>query len=538
MQVLYATEAGKDMRNGAGRAWVVAHEPLGAEITADLLTAGRHLAPAIVAGALAQGAAAPLWTSLGGFGVALVRQASAGEALALGFHAVAPLTATEDMFETVERAGGGTPGTYEVVGRENQLGYRSVATPGLPAGLASIARLGPPNELSQALEPVEDLLREGVPVSHHTYSGWVSDTRSGYEPPLKRFLATPAARAIYAPDGKLPLPGARIVNPDYAALLERLGAAGFGDFSQGEVAERIAADFAANGGLISAFDLERYQVREGSPITRDYRGLRVETAPLPSLGLLLVDALEHLQGEDLGRLEPESPHAVDLVARAIKNASNALDARVASGALPVGGQQRRASIPRDTTHIIGVDEHDNIISFSHSLGAASGVVTEGLGFIYNGAMHRFDPVPGRADSIRPGASRLTGMAPAIIWSDERPEIVIGGAGGLGIIQGILQVLVRIIDHRMDPQAAVCAPRFAVYGRELMIEAGYPLASIRELRRRGYAVSALPDALDRDHVGRVAVLSRYGGVSWRGGADPRAAGAALEVGTSPRPVQGM
>ncbi|NIS30490.1 MAG: gamma-glutamyltransferase, partial [Actinobacteria bacterium] len=77
-----------------------------------------------------------------------------------------------------------------------------------------------------------------------------------------------------------------------------------------------------------------------------------------------------------------------------------------------------AAESRDTTHICVVDEHGNAVSLTHSLGMPSGVVSEGLGFMYNGCMSVFDPRPGRAGSIAPGKSRFTAMSPTMLFDDD------------------------------------------------------------------------------------------------------------------------
>jgi len=73
------------------------------------------------------------------------------------------------------------------------------------------------------------------------------------------------------------------------------------------------------------------------------------------------------------------------------------------------------------------------VSLTHTLGAASGVITPGLGFLFNGALHRFAPVPGHSNALGPGQRRVTGMSPTIVWCGSEPAILIGGAGGNSIV---------------------------------------------------------------------------------------------------------
>ena len=92
----------------------------------------------------------------------------------------------------------------------------------------------------------------------------------------------------------------------------------------------------------------------------------------------------------------------------------------------------------DTTHVAVMDELGNTASMTHSLGMPSGVVTNELGFMYNGCMSVFDPRSGRTGSIKPGKRRFTGMSPTIIFKDDKPHVVVGAPGGTYITMGVLQ----------------------------------------------------------------------------------------------------
>src|SRR3546814_10680587 len=90
----------------------------------------------------------------------------------------------------------------------------------------------------------------------------------------------------------------------------------------------------------------------------------------------------------------------------------------------------------------------------------SGVITPGLGFMYNGCMGVFDPRPGRAGSLAPGKSRFSAMVPTMVFDGDRPTIVIGAPGGTQIVMGVMQAIVNMIDFEMPVLDAVVAPRFS------------------------------------------------------------------------------
>src|SRR5690606_18648447 len=117
-------------------------------------------------------------------------------------------------------------------------------------------------------------------------------------------------------------------------------------------------------------------------------------------------------------------------------------------------------VPKDTTHLTVIDADGNCVSMTHSLGMPSGVITPGLGFMYNGCMSVFDPRPGRAGSLAPGKSRFSAMCPTLVFRDGKLEIALGAPGGTQIVMGVLQAILNVVDFDMDMQSAVAAPRFS------------------------------------------------------------------------------
>jgi gamma-glutamyltranspeptidase/glutathione hydrolase len=128
---------------------------------------------------------------------------------------------------------------------------------------------------------------------------------------------------------------------------------------------------------------------------------------------------------------------------------------------------------------------------THSLGMPSGVVTEGLGFMYNGCMGVFDPRPGRAGSLAPGKARFSSVVPTIVYEGERPHIIIGAPGATQIAMGVLQVLLNAIDFNMTMVEAVSAPRFSATSNAIDVSNRIPRGVQRELEGRGYEVVRNP-----------------------------------------------
>ena len=121
---------------------------------------------------------------------------------------------------------------------------------------------------------------------------------------------------------------------------------------------------------------------------------------------------------------------------------------------------------------------------THSLGMPSGVITDGLGFMYNGCMGVFDPRPGRAGSLAPGKARFSSVVPSIVFEGDRPHLVIGAPGATQIAMGVLQVLLNAIDFEMTMVEAVSAPRFSATSNAIDVSNRIPRGVSARARRPG------------------------------------------------------
>ena len=180
--------------------------------------------------------------------------------------------------------------------------------------------------------------------------------------------------------------------------------------------------------------------------------------------------------------------------------------------------------PKQTTHVAVVDYDGNCVTMTHSLGMPSGVITDNLGFMYNGCMAVFDPRPNRAGSIAPGKSRFSSLAPTIVSKDGQPFIVLGAPGGTQIAMGILQSMVNVIDFDMNMLEAVSAPRFSATSNLIDVMNRIPSYITNNLEGQGYEIarSALSFGIAAVHGIRI----QDGKLD--GGADPGHDGVALKV----------
>ncbi|MBY3298663.1 gamma-glutamyltransferase, partial [Rhizobium laguerreae] len=179
---------------------------------------------------------------------------------------------------------------------------------------------------------------------------------------------------------------------------------------------------------------------------------------------------------------------------------------------------------RDTTHISVIDKDGNAVAMTHTLGSPSGAITDGLGFMYNGTMSRFNPLPGKPGSIAPGKRRPSSAAPTIVFKGDEPSIVIGAPGGSYIAPAVAQCLMNMIDFDMSVIEAVSAPRIVGVSNTIDICNRIRHSVEDELRAQGYQVARSPQTYA---FAAVHAIKIDGGIS-KGAADPQRDGMAISV----------
>ena len=520
------------------QAMIVAPQPIAAEAGLAVLAEGGNAVDAAIACAFVQAVVDPQMCGIGGCGAMVFHSAAERRTTVLEFYARAGSKVTPGMWENLLIRESADRYGYVLEGAVNDAGYQAVGVPGTVAGLAEAhARFGS-KPWARLLEPAIAQARDGFEVTGNLWGAWTGWDGPDTVPMRKRMRWTAESARIYTRGDELYQPGERIVCADYARTLERLAAEGGQDFYRGEIAARIAADFEANGGHITAGDLAGYRVRVAEPVRGAYRGLGVEAAGPPGGGMTLIQMLNYLEGFDLASAGWPSVEAARRLAEAMKWAFGDRDRHLADpefAAIPVEEltAKQYAAAARDahdagTTQVCVIDHQGNAVSMTHTLGSSSGVVTPGLGFTYNNYQNCFDPRPGRPNSLAPGKTRVTMMVPALGFRDGGLAIAIGAPGGTKIVTGVLQTLVNLVDHRMDPVAAVSAPRVDYNGDTVEAEHRVPESVLRGLRELGYPTHRRPLSYD-SYFSRVQVITRSADGQLAGASDPRKdGGAALSL----------
>ncbi len=450
-----------------------------------VLQHGGNAVDAAVAVGFALAVTHPAAGNLGGGGFMVIRMAD-GRETTIDYREMAPAAAVRDMF--LDTSG-------EPVPERSLVGPLASGVPGSVAGMSLAQRRYGRLPLAVVIGPAIALARDGFEVS------WaLADSLQNAQSLLAK--SPSSARAFRRADGTLPGPGDRLVQPDLAKTLTLIAEHGPDAFYKGAIADLIAAEMARTGGLITKADLSAYTPRERPPIIGSYRGHRVISMPPPSSGgVALVQLLNILESFPLGDYGHNSSRAIHLVAEAARRVyadrsewlgdpdffsvpvAGLLSRRYAD-TLRSGISATRATSSQDvkpgqpgnfeqseTTHYSVVDADGNAVATTTTLNGSygNGQVVPGAGFLLNNEMDDFSAKPGtpnmfgltggEANAVAPGKRMLSSMTPTILVKDGRTRLVVGSPGGSRIITTVLQVVLNVVDFKMNVQEAVDAPRF-------------------------------------------------------------------------------
>jgi gamma-glutamyltranspeptidase/glutathione hydrolase len=527
---------------------IVTAQPEASEAGARVLMRGGNAVDAAMAAALVQGVVDPQMCGIAGFGSLQIYDPK-GDHICMDFHGKTPLSATPDMWEHLLEGEARDGFGFVLKGNVNDLGYRAITTPGSLLAYFEAARDFGSWDWADICAPAIAQARAGFHVRPHVHHWWTHGADMGRVDVAERIGFSQTGRdAYFRADGSIKKIGDHVANPDLARTLELIARGGADVFYRGEIAERIDADMAANGGLLRRGDLEAYRTTRQAPLRGRYRGYDIATNHPPGGGIMLVEMLNILEHFDLSALGHNSTDYIRTVAEAMKAATADKDAHVGdpgfvdiparltdkgyaasiAARIRAGEKMQVARLgqpePKDTTHVAVVDAGGMCVTMTHSLGMPSGVITDGLGFMYNGCMAVFDPRPGRAGSIAAGKARFSSICPAIAFRDGAPRIVIGAPGGTQIAMGVLQALLNVIDFDMSMVQAVSAPRFSATSNAIDITNRIPGYLTDPLAAEGYEIirSALTFGIAAVHGLRI---NDY---ALSGGADPGHDGVALGV----------
>lgn len=537
-------ENGKILRTGrdaTGKEGVVSTGKYEAsKIGVEIIEKGGNAIDAAVAVGFALGVCEPQSSGIGGGGFMLIRLAKTGETKFIDFREISPKDATPSMWK-LDKDG-------KVINDEKEYGGKAIGVPGEVKGLLYALEKYGNLDRKTVMQPSIDMAKNGYEVS----AVLNKDIMNKFDI-IEKY---PSTSQIYLKDGLPYEVGDIIKNPDLAKILERIANEGESAFYKGDVAKAIVESAQKAGGVLTVEDLENYKIQVREPAKGTYRGYEIVTsAPPSSGGAHVIQILNILESYDISKMDINSPEYYHLFSEAIKMAF--ADRAKYMGdtdfvKVPMKGvaskeyakelmnkidltksKQYKEGNPwdfnesKDTTHYSIVDKEGNIVSVTKTVNGvfASGVVADGTGIILNNEMDDFDTGEGKANSVEPGKKPLSSMSPTIVLKDGKPVMSLGAPGATRIITGVAQVISKVIDHKMDIQDAIDAPRIHDDYDELVYETRIPKETIEALEKMGHNLKPEGDWLEYPCVQGVTMSSDG---TLRGGADPRRDGKALGI----------
>lgn len=491
------------------RGAVSAGHPLEVAAGLEMLEAGGNAMDAVVAGAFVACVVEPNNVSIAGYGHLSAYLAADDRFLTVDHNPRAPRRATPDMFELVPEApeGHDWPAT---VGDRNSTGPLAVAVPGAVRGLYEAHRQAGRLAWADVLAPAIRAAQEGVEVRWNLLLLIAAH--------MEAIQARPHTARLLMPGGRLPRaaseegPGDRLDQAELAGVLRRIADEGPDAFHRGPVAEAIAAELAAGGGILDAQDLADYRPLVFDEQPRTYRGLRYVTSN-DTVGYEALNILErfapapggpasaehlHLLAEACGHAfvdsvtyygDPEHVRTpiAGLTAKdyAAQRAAGFTPARAAAHPvvaadpwpfdhLPAGGGASPAPSAggaHGTTQVVAADADGNLVSLIITIGGdfGCGIVVPGTGIVLNNSMVNYDPRPGFTNSIAPGKMPFFAVPAIVAARDGRGVLGVAGSGGYPILAGVVHTTVNVLDHGLGVQAAIDQPRVHSQGHRTYVD---------------------------------------------------------------------
>lgn len=494
---------------------VATSHPLATQIGLDILKQGGTAVDAAIAANAALGVIEPNNGGIGGDLFAIVWSAKDHKLYGLNASGRSPKALTYDTLR-------------KVLGERALLplyGPLTVSVPGAVDGWFQLHQRFGKLPMRNLLAPSIQYAREGVPVPQViAYSWQVAFSRlAAAQADINEF---DSFRKTFLINGKAPTEGQVFRNPDLAATYSAIAKGGRDAFYRGAIADAMDRYARRTGMYLRKADLAAHQSYWIQPISTSYRGYDVYELPPNGQGIAVLQMLNILEGFDLKKLGHNSADYLHLLVEAKKLAfedraryyadpdfardsinwlltkdyaakrRKLIDSQKASEHFDSGERALRAG---DTVYLTVADEQGNIVSLiqSNMLEFGSGMVPDGLGFVFHNRGTSFSMQPNHANVYAPGKRPFTTIIPGFVMKNGEPFLSFGVMGGAMQPQGHVQVLCNIIDFSMNIQEAGDAARFShsgsseptgtrmADGGRLALESGIPNNVRAELEKRGH-----------------------------------------------------
>lgn len=419
-------------------------------------------------------------------------------------------------------------------------GWIPVTVPGAPGAWAELSKRFGKLPLSDVLQPAIRYAREGYAITPTLGYLW----KKAYEAYRQELKGEEFAAWFdtFCPQGRPPEIGEIWSSEDHARTLELIAESNAEAFYRGELAEKIDEASRKAGGFLRQEDLAAFYPEWVEPIKINYRGYDVWEIPPNGQGLIVLMALNILKGftfnakDDVDTLHKQieamklafvdgqkyitQPESMPVTVEQLLDESYAEKRRrlIGEEALqPEPGRPEGAG----TVYLATADEEGNMVSFiqSNYMGFGSGIVVPDTGIALQNRGRNFSLDEQDANVLAPGKKTYHTIIPGFLTKDGEAVGPFGVMGGFMQPQGHVQVVMNMIDFRLNPQAALDAPRWQWFkDKEVHVDAHFPDHLAQALARKGHK---LVKASDQTIFGR-------GQIIWR---DPKTG--VLQGGTEPR-----
>jgi gamma-glutamyltranspeptidase/glutathione hydrolase len=495
---------------------VAAQHLIAAEIGSQVLADGGNAVDAAIATGFALAVTLPRAGNIGGGGFMLVYDAESGETTAIDYREMAPLGATRNMF--LDEDGNADP----VLSRNS---HKASAVPGTVSGFWHAHKEFGHLPWSRLVEPSIVLARDGMVVT--------KDLAVQLAKRKERNCRNEATCEYFYKAGGEPYEfGERLVQSDLADTLQLIADEGSDAFYKGAIAEKIVAEMQAGGGLIDMESLAAFKPAIREAIRGEYRGYEIVAMPPPSSGglhvLQMLNVLSHFPIAEMGRGSADKIHLLAEVMRLAyadrsehlgdpdfydvpmdwllsdeyaAELADSIDMKWARPSTDVSAGVPPLPESEDTTHFSVMDTDGNVVSNTYTLNTSYGsaISVAGAGFLLNNEMEDFVSKPGtpnvfgllggEANAVEALKRPLSSMTPVIVFADGEPWFATGSPGGSRIITAVLQMIINVIDHRMNIADAAHQPRMhhQWFPDQLEVEIGFGVDTIQLLEERGHKI---------------------------------------------------
>jgi len=422
------------------------------------------------------------------------------------------------------------------------FGWLPVTVPGVPAAWAVLSDSFGQLPFKEVLKPAINYADKGFPVSSVISNLW----KIAYQR-YKRNVQGEVFKywfETFAPWGRAPEPGEIWRLPEQAQTLQLIADSKSKSFYQGELAEKIDSFSSQYGGFLTKEDLANFSPEWVNPINVNYRGYKVWEIPPNGQGLVALIALNILKGfEFASKDDPETYHKeIEAMKLAFSDGkkyitdSKQMKIKVEDLLSPSYAEERRKLIGKEalnpypgrppkggTVYLATADSEGNMVSYiqSNYMGFGSGLVVPGTGISLQNRGSNFSLNPLDVNCLEPGKRTYHTIIPGFLTKNNEAVGPFGVMGGFMQPQGHLQLIMNVIDFKLNPQAALDAPRWQwVENKKVKVEQSFPKYIAESLARKGHIIEG---ALDSGGFGRGQIIWKDNKGVLIGATEPRADG---------------